>query len=67
MVRFEKDKLVIEIETNCPREELQLLHDGLCNLIAAATAEHECPARLWAVAGFMRELMPNLSEEGVAE
>ncbi|MDR1518190.1 MAG: hypothetical protein LBS52_08910 [Dysgonamonadaceae bacterium] len=66
MVRFEENKLVVEIATACPREELQLLYDGLCNLIAAATAEHECPARLWAVAGFMRDLMPNLSEEGGA-
>ena len=59
MVRFEKDKLVIEIETKFPEDDLRELQRDLLRLICAADKDridndNDC---ICGVCGFLEELL----------
>ena len=60
MVRFEKDKLVIEIETKFPEDDLRELQRDLLRLMSAADKDmidndNDCVA---GVCSFLEELLP---------
>jgi len=58
MIRFESDKLVIEIETPFPAETWTELHIGIYDLVRDVKQETLCNASFYSVIDFLRELMP---------
>lgn len=61
MIRFEENKLVIEIEGSDPVETWLTLHSGLCDIVSNVAQESICNDTFYAVIDFLRELIPEYS------
>lgn len=58
MVKFEKDKFVIEVPTTSPAEDWLELHDALCLVIRSLNHE-TIPENFWAVVNLLQDMMPD--------
>ena len=58
MVRFEENKLIIEIVTHWPQESWKELHTGLCDLIRYVKQDTIHDDTLYSVVDLLSELMP---------
>ena len=58
MIRFEENKLIIEIKDTDPVEAWAVLHSGLCDIIRYVKQESICDDSFSAVIDFMQELIP---------
>lgn len=58
MVKFEKDKFVIEVPTTSPAEDWLGLHQVLCSVIGRLEQE-TIPEDLWYITNFLRDMMPD--------
>lgn len=59
MVRFEKDKYIIEVHTGCnPIESWQELHAGLCDLLRNVNQDNVVDSTFYTVPDFLSNLMP---------
>lgn len=59
MIRFEENKLIVEIEGGDPVETWLVLHAGLCDIVRNVTQDSMCDDTFYAVIDFIRELVPD--------
>lgn len=62
MVRFEDNKLIIEVQTFSRNEAVERwldLHAGLCELLCFVRQDTICDKTFFAVPDFLQELMPD--------
>jgi hypothetical protein len=58
MVRFEKEKLVIEIQCHNSAETWMELQNGLCDIVRCVKQENIHDRTFFSVIDFIRELIP---------
>jgi len=59
MVRFEDEKLVIEIVTHTPAEDWLNIHTGICDVIRNVDSDLICNDSFYSVIDFMNSLVPD--------
>ena len=65
MVRFEDDRLVIEIRTLSRNDSVERwldLHAGLCDLLRSLDQDTICTETFYAVPDFLQELVPDYDD-----
>lgn len=62
MVRFEKDKLVIEVTCYDPVERWMELHTSLCDIIRNVAQENIASDTFYSSIDFLSELIPGYEE-----
>ena len=62
MVLIEKEKLIIEIETQWPAEDLYNLQCSLLNLLSCMSEDHVCLDNIYYVTEFLKKIQPSASQ-----
>lgn len=58
MVRFEENKLIIELQTCSPVEDWLYLQQGLCDVVRNVNQDNICSDTFCNVINFMQSLIP---------
>ena len=59
MVRFERDRLVIEIATSTPHEDWLNIHEAICNIVRLVNQDTIADKTFSSAIDLLDELMPD--------